>query len=153
MKKMLKIIAIIIALTVSFSGNVFATDDVTATEPQENTNIILGDVSGDGKVSILDSAYVFFHVLGLRKLSEEAIAGGDVNGDGKLSFDDMSEINLREYYPDFYEYEGCCKFNGCVHINEPKCAVKDALLEGKISKTRYENYKLLYNEINDKRKY
>ena len=40
-----------------------------------------------------------------------------------------------------------------MHINEPKCAVKDALMEGKISRTRYDNYKLLVEEINNNKKY
>ena len=48
-----------------------------------------------------------------------------------------------------------CKFLGCVHVNEPVCGVKEALKEGKISQSRYDNYKLLYEELkeNEKRKY
>ena len=42
---------------------------------------------------------------------------------------------------------------GCVHINEPICGVKQALAEGKISKIRYENYVNLYEELKEKRKY
>jgi ribosome biogenesis GTPase len=66
---------------------------------------------------------------------------------------EMDKEELKEHFVEFNEYSDGCKFNGCFHLNEPKCAVKDALFEGKISKTRYENYKLLYNEINDKKKY
>jgi ribosome biogenesis GTPase len=77
----------------------------------------------------------------------------DTPGFTSLYLDDMSETELREYYPEIYEYEGCCKFNGCVHINEPVCGVKDALEEGKISQTRYENYKLLYEELKGKKKW
>lgn len=38
---------------------------------------------------------------------------------------------------------------GCSHISEPDCGVKEALAEGKISPLRYENYKLLYEELKD----
>ena len=34
---------------------------------------------------------------------------------------------LKDYYPEFKEYEPFCRFQGCVHIKEPDCAVKDAL--------------------------
>ena len=40
-----------------------------------------------------------------------------------------------------------------MHINEPDCQVKKALEEGKISPVRYENYKLLYGELKQKRRY
>ena len=39
-----------------------------------------------------------------------------------------------------------CKFNNCVHVNEPKCAIKDAVENGSISESRYNNYLNLYNE-------
>ena len=42
---------------------------------------------------------------------------------------------------------------GCSHISEPDCGVKEALAEGKISPLRYENYKLLYEELKDVKKY
>lgn len=60
---------------------------------------------------------------------------------------------LRYYYPEYREYEGQCRFNGCVHINEPGCVVKEAVKGGIISKSRYDNYILLFDEIKNKRKY
>lgn len=92
MKKTLKITAIILALLMAFSSNVFAANAVSLIDPQEASTSSFGDVSGDGKVSILDSAYVFFHIIGLRKLNEETLANADVNGDGEITFADMSEI-------------------------------------------------------------
>ena len=77
----------------------------------------------------------------------------DTPGFSSLYVDGMEKDELKEHFVEFNDYSDMCKYSGCVHINEPKCAVKEALLEGKISKTRYENYKLLYNEINDKRRY
>lgn len=77
----------------------------------------------------------------------------DTPGFSSLYVDDFEKEELKEHFVEFKEYSDMCKFNGCMHINEPKCAVKDAIIEGKISKTRYENYKLLVEEINDKKRF
>ncbi len=42
----------------------------------------------------------------------------------------IEKEQLRFYYSEFEEYEGFCKYNGCVHINEPDCAVKKAVDKG-----------------------
>ena len=79
----------------------------------------------------------------------------DTPGFSSLYVTDMEKEELKSYFPEFAPYEEGCKFLGCVHVNEPVCGVKQALKEGKISPSRYENYKLLYEELkeNEKRKY
>lgn len=79
----------------------------------------------------------------------------DTPGFSSLYVNDMEKEELKSYFPEFAQYEEECKFLGCVHVNEPVCGVKDALKEGKISQSRYDNYKLLYEELkeNEKRKY
>ncbi len=79
----------------------------------------------------------------------------DTPGFSSLYLEDMEKEDLRDYFAEFEEYEPYCKFQGCQHINEPKCGVKEALQEGKISKVRYENYLLMYEELKekDRRKY
>ena len=79
----------------------------------------------------------------------------DTPGFSSLYVTDMEKEELKSYFPEFAPYEGDCKFLGCVHVNEPVCGVKEALKGGKISQSRYENYKLLYEELkeNEKRKY
>lgn len=77
----------------------------------------------------------------------------DTPGFSSLSVLDCEKEDLKDYYDEFLEYADNCRFKGCVHINEPDCAVKEALLNNEISKERYENYLLLYNEMKDKRKY
>ena len=79
----------------------------------------------------------------------------DTPGFSSLYVTDMEKEELKSYFPEFAPYEEECKFLGCVHVNEPVCGVKEALKEGKISQSRYENYKLLYEELkeNEKRKY
>ncbi len=66
---------------------------------------------------------------------------------------DMEKEELKEYYVEFHEYEGNCRFYGCVHLKEPGCAVKQALKEGKISKIRYDNYMEIYDELKNQKKY
>ena len=79
----------------------------------------------------------------------------DTPGFSSLYVTDMEKEDLKDYFPEFAQYEEGCRFLGCVHVNEPVCGVKDALKEGKISQSRYDNYKLLYEELkeNEKRKY
>ena len=79
----------------------------------------------------------------------------DTPGFSSLYITDMKKEELKFYFPEFSEYEDGCKFMGCVHVAEPVCGVKEALRDGKISCSRYENYKLLYEELkeNEKRKY
>ena len=61
--------------------------------------------------------------------------------------------DLCRFYPEFDDYEINCKFQGCSHISEPVCGVKEALAKGNISPLRYENYKLLYEELKAQKKY
>ena len=56
--------------------------------------------------------------------------------------------DLRWFYPEFEEYMCLCKFDNCIHKNEPVCGVKSAVEQGMISKVRYENYLLLLEECN-----
>lgn len=77
----------------------------------------------------------------------------DTPGFSSLSLFEMEKEELQQYYPEFAEYETACKFGGCSHISEPVCGIKEAVKAGKISKERYENYKLLYEELKNKKKY
>lgn len=77
----------------------------------------------------------------------------DTPGFSSLFINDFEKEELKDYFPEFAEYQEGCKFQGCAHINEPKCMVKDALLEGKISQVRYNNYLEMFNELKNKRRY
>lgn len=77
----------------------------------------------------------------------------DTPGFSSLYINDMDKDELKDFFVEFQEYEKDCRFNGCLHINEPNCAVKHALQEGKISKIRYNNYKELYEELKNQKKY
>ena len=77
----------------------------------------------------------------------------DTPGFSSIYLPEMEKEELGTYFLEFAEYEPFCRFQGCAHIHEPGCGVKEALEEKKISSIRYENYKLLYEELKDKRRY
>ncbi len=77
----------------------------------------------------------------------------DTPGFTSLYLENMEKEELAAYFPEFAAYEPFCKFGGCSHINEPKCGVKEALSLGKISQQRYDDYKLMYEELKDQKKY
>ena len=53
---------------------------------------------------------------------------------------DMEKEEIGNYFPEFFKLKQGCKFNNCIHIDEPKCAVKDALETGDIAWSRYQSY-------------
>lgn len=76
----------------------------------------------------------------------------DTPGFSSLDTIDVPKEELRFYFPEFGTYEGKCRFNGCQHMNEPDCAVKEAVETGVISRSRYENYRMFYHELKEKEK-
>ena len=77
----------------------------------------------------------------------------DTPGFTSLDISEITKEELGTYYPEFVQYEPYCKFSGCAHISEPSCGVKDAVAEGKISQVRYDNYKVLYEELKNIKRY
>ncbi len=77
----------------------------------------------------------------------------DTPGFSSLSLDDMEAADLKEHFLEFLTYEPYCKFNGCNHVNEPSCGVKDAVLDGDISQSRYDSYLQIYDELANIRRY
>lgn len=77
----------------------------------------------------------------------------DTPGFTSLYLTDMEEQELKDYFREFRKYEGNCRFQGCRHIHEPGCAVKEALEKEEISSLRYEDYLGLYQELREKRRY
>ncbi len=77
----------------------------------------------------------------------------DTPGFSSLGLFELEKEELAAYYPEFEAHEKYCKFGGCSHISEPVCGIRDAVEEGTISKMRYENYCLLYEELKSKKKY
>lgn len=70
----------------------------------------------------------------------------DTPGFSSLSLFDVEREELGGFYPEFCQYIGACRFDNCIHKDEPVCGVKDALEKGLISRVRYENYLQLLGE-------
>ncbi len=75
----------------------------------------------------------------------------DTCGFSMLEAVDIEPESLRLYFDDLEAFRKDCKFNTCTHINEPECAVKPHV-GNKIGTGRYERYKLIYQELTERRK-
>ncbi|MEN8123508.1 MAG: ribosome small subunit-dependent GTPase A [Bacteroidota bacterium] len=53
---------------------------------------------------------------------------------------DFEQHEISDYFPEFLALKQECKFSNCLHLNEPKCAVKEALEKGEIAASRYKSY-------------
>lgn len=76
----------------------------------------------------------------------------DTPGFSSLELGAMEKEELRYSFPEFQEYEGKCRFQGCMHKKEPGCAVKEAVQAGKINRERYESYCALFRELQEREK-
>ncbi len=77
----------------------------------------------------------------------------DTPGFTSLDIQAIEKEELQYYFPEIETFIGQCKFNGCCHINEPECMVKEKVKEGYISEKRYASYKSIYEEIESQRRY
>lgn len=76
----------------------------------------------------------------------------DTPGFTSLSVSEIEEDQLHEYFPDLKRYSSECRFDNCLHQNEPECAVKAAVESGTLPKVRYEAYLYIYKEIQEQRR-
>jgi len=65
----------------------------------------------------------------------------------------MEPEKLQLYFPEFAPYLGTCQFTDCLHEHEPYCAVREAVTEGQISKSRYRSYLALLEECRNETKF
>ena len=71
----------------------------------------------------------------------------DTPGFSSFYMQDWECEQLAQYYPEFEEYLGQCRFPDCRHRTEPECAVRSAVENGEVSRIRYDNYRRIYEEI------
>ena len=77
----------------------------------------------------------------------------DTPGFSSLEPGDMGKEELEIQFSGNSEgMEGSCRFQGCVHMMEPGCAVKAAVSDGFISRERYDSYALLFRELHEREK-
>jgi len=74
----------------------------------------------------------------------------DTPGFSSFEILDADEDKLEHYYPEFAYYLGKCKYDNCRHYKEPDCAIRQAVRDGEISKSRYLSYKGQLAEIRDR---
>lgn len=134
----------------------------------ENKTTALSGVSAAGKSTI--ASYILEREIQVGGISEKTRRGRhttrhtellfgeketylfDTPGFSSLDLDVKAE-DLKDRFREFKNFQSNCKFKDCKHINEPKCGIKDAVSEDKISITRYNNYLNIYNELKEKEKY
>ncbi|WRP08402.1 ribosome small subunit-dependent GTPase A [Rossellomorea aquimaris] len=75
----------------------------------------------------------------------------DTPGFSSLEFSELEIEELPQCFPEMVEVSEDCKFRGCLHINEPKCAVKAAVEAGEIPTYRYDHYLTFHKEIKDRK--
>jgi ribosome biogenesis GTPase len=68
----------------------------------------------------------------------------DTPGIKGLGLADMTKTELCKYFPEFLPFSSQCKFHNCVHVNEPGCVVKQAVVKGEIREERYKSYVNMY---------
>ncbi|MBQ9328326.1 MAG: ribosome small subunit-dependent GTPase A [Solobacterium sp.] len=128
---------------------------------------VLTGQSGAGKSTLLNEINPEFHLetqeiskaLGRGKHTTRhselhEVAGGlvaDTPGFSSLDFTSMTIEDLDDAFPDFEPYLGHCRFNDCIHENEPDCAVKEAVEAKKIARVRYDNYLDILKLIREKK--
>jgi ribosome biogenesis GTPase len=60
---------------------------------------------------------------------------------------EMKPAEVGDYFPEIRRYKNQCKFNDCLHVNEPGCAVRESLEQGKIPPERFLSYLQILDEI------
>lgn len=71
----------------------------------------------------------------------------DTPGFSSYEVFDFPAETLADYFPEFVSHRQACRFRGCLHLNEPGCAVKAAVSLGAIAESRYNSYKAFYDLI------
>lgn len=143
------------------SGYRIFTSDAHTVSPEflqalANKITVLTGQSGAGKSSLLNRIDPSFHLqtqaiskaLGrgkhtTRHCELHGIANGyvaDTPGFSSMDFSHMRILELAARIPDFQPFIGKCQFRDCKHLNEPNCAVLQAVKEGKICKYRHHHY-------------
>ena len=130
-----------------------------------NKTIMLGGHSGVGKTSIINAIDGTLN-LKVGNISDQHSQGKHtttyaelydlenniklidtpgIKGFGLVNYN-IDEIS--NFFPEFLNVKSKCKFNNCIHLNEPKCYVKEKVKSGEFSKSRYDSYIQIINDDN-----
>ncbi|CAM3081272.1 ribosome small subunit-dependent GTPase A [Filibacter tadaridae] len=133
----------------------------------EGKTTVLAGQSGVGKSTLLNTVLpklglktgIISQALGRGKHTTRhvellEVAGGlvaDTPGFSSLDFDHIEREELPHYFIDMEEVSSMCKFRGCLHLKEPKCAIKERVEKGEIPRSRYDNYLQFMQEITERK--
>lgn len=133
---------------------------------EEKTTVLAGQ-SGVGKSTLLNTLIPDLNLktndisqsLGRGKHTTRhveliEVAGGllaDTPGFSSFDFDTLEKEELTACFPELARISEGCKFRGCLHLKEPKCAVKEAVESGEIRSYRFEHYQQILQEIIDRK--
>ncbi|KXG43715.1 ribosome small subunit-dependent GTPase A [Tepidibacillus decaturensis] len=88
-------------------------------------------------------------VVQLIHLSEGGMVA-DTPGFSQLDFHGIESEELNQFFKEIHQFSDQCRYRGCLHLNEPGCAVKEAVNEQLIDRDRYEHYISFLKEIKEK---
>lgn len=74
----------------------------------------------------------------------------DTPGMREFGLVDISKQELSHYFPELRDRLNDCQFNNCLHVNEPGCAIKEAVMNGAVHEDRYVSYVNILNSIEEK---
>ncbi len=82
------------------------------------------------------------HTTTFAEMFELTFGGNIIDTPGIRGFGliDMEKEEIGDYFPEIFKLKKDCKFHNCLHLEEPGCAVKQALDEGALAPTRYQSY-------------
>lgn len=92
--------------------------------------------------SISDTHHQGQHTTTFAEMFELSFGGNIIDTPGIRGFGlvDMEKEELGDYFPEIFRIKDQCKFNNCLHLEEPGCAVKVAVEAGELAYTRYDSY-------------
>ena len=105
---------------------------INALEP--GLNLKTGEISSAHAKGMHTTTFAELHPL--------SFGGGIIDSPGikELGLVEMKKEEVGHYFPEIRDRMNACKFNNCLHVNEPKCAIIDAVETGEISEERYSSY-------------
>lgn len=75
----------------------------------------------------------------------------DTPGMREFGLVEVQKAELSGYFPEMRQRLNDCQFNNCQHLNEPGCAIKQAVIDGEIDEDRYVSYYNILESLNDKK--
>lgn len=129
-----KVIALMKGKTTMFSGHSGVGKSTLINTIEPSLNLKTSEISKQHKQGL--------HTTTFAEMFELSFGGFIIDTPGIKGFGvvDFEPSEITDYFPEFFELKSKCKFNNCMHINEPSCAIKDAVEKDKIAFSRYKSY-------------